>query len=35
MVAALRREGDIWLETERGFVVPDAWPQQAVEKISG
>ena len=35
MVAALRREGDIWLETERGFVVPDAWPQQAVEKIAG
>jgi hypothetical protein len=35
MVAALRREGDAWLETERGFVVPDAWPQQAVEKIAG
>ncbi len=35
MVASLRREGDVWLETERGFVVPDAWPQQAVEKISG
>ena len=35
MVAALRREGDMWLEVERGFVVPDAWPQQAVEKISG
>ncbi len=35
MVASLRREGDVWLETDRGFVVPDAWPQQAVEKISG
>lgn len=35
MVAALRREGDMWLEVERGFVVPDAWPQHAVEKISG
>lgn len=35
MVASLRREGDEWFETERGFVVPDAWPQQAVEKISG
>jgi hypothetical protein len=35
MVASLRREGDEWFETERGFVVPDAWPQQAVKKISG
>lgn len=35
MVAALRREGDMWLEVERGFVVPDAWQQHAVEKISG
>jgi len=35
MVASLRREGDEWFETERGFVVPDACPQQAVEKISG
>ncbi|MFM7485000.1 MAG: DUF1853 family protein, partial [Burkholderiaceae bacterium] len=31
MVASLRREGDEWFETERGFVVPDAWPQQAVK----
>ncbi|MFM7633308.1 MAG: DUF1853 family protein, partial [Betaproteobacteria bacterium] len=35
MVASLRREGDEWFETERGFVVPDAWPQQAVAKING
>ena len=35
MVASLHREGDAWLETERGFVVPDAWPEQAVAKVSG
>lgn len=35
MVASLRREGDEWFETERGFVVPDAWPKQAVGKLSG
>ncbi|MFM7482806.1 MAG: DUF1853 family protein [Burkholderiaceae bacterium] len=35
MIASLCREGDAWLETERGFVVPDAWPAQAVAKVSG
>ena len=35
MVAALRRDGDVWLETERGFVVPDAWPEQAVASLGG
>lgn len=29
LVAALVREGDEWIETDRGFVVPDEWPQQA------
>lgn len=35
MVAALRREDDAWLETERGFVVPDAWPEEAIASING
>ncbi len=34
MVAALRRDGDVWLESERGFVVPDQWPQQAKQRLS-
>jgi hypothetical protein len=29
MVAALKRYGDEWIETDRGFVVPDEWQQQA------
>ena len=31
MVAVLTREGDEWIETDRGFVVPDEWQQQARE----
>ncbi len=34
MVAALRQDGDAWLETERGFVVPDQWPQQAGRRLA-
>ncbi len=33
MVAALQRHGDEWLETERGFVVPDQWPLAAGERF--
>lgn len=29
MVASLTRDGEEWLETGRGFVVPATWPQQA------
>ena len=29
MVASLTRDGDEWIETDRGFVVPDEWQQQA------
>ncbi len=35
MVAALQRHGEEWLETERGFVVPDRWPAQAVQRLGG
>lgn len=33
MVASLRREGDAWLETERGFVVPEQWPVEAAARL--
>lgn len=33
MVAGLRRHGDEWLESERGFVVPDQWPQNAGQRL--
>ncbi len=33
MVAALRRDGDEWMETERGFVVPDQWQQEARQRL--
>ncbi len=33
MVAALERHGDEWLESERGFVVPDRWPAEACERF--
>ncbi len=29
MVAALQRHGEEWLESDRGFVVPDQWPENA------
>lgn len=31
MVAVLQREGDEWIEIDRGFVVPNEWQQQAKE----
>lgn len=33
MVAQLARHGNEWLELDRGFVVPDPWPQQAGERL--
>mgnify|MGYP001247343283 CR=1 FL=1 len=33
MVAALVRHGDEWLETDRGFVVPDQWPDKAAQRL--
>ncbi len=35
MVAALERHGGEWLETERGFVVPDQWPGDAAKRLGG
>lgn len=32
MVVSLERLGEVWLETDRGFVVPEQWPQQAAAK---
>ncbi len=34
MVAALQRQGDEWLECDRGFVVPPDWPRQAGQRLS-
>ncbi len=34
MVAALQRQGDEWLECDRGFVVPPDWPQLAGQRLS-
>ncbi len=33
MVAVLERQSDEWLERERGFVVPDPWPERAGERV--
>lgn len=35
MVASLRRSGDVWLETDRGFIVPDDWQGRADMKLRG
>ena len=35
MVASLRRASDVWLETDRGFVVPDDWQNRADKKLRG
>lgn len=35
MVASLVREKDVWLETERGFIVPDSWQGRADQKLRG
>ncbi len=35
MVASLRRSGDVWLETDRGFIVPDDWQHRADKKLRG
>lgn len=34
MVAQLQRCEDGWVETDRGFVVPDAWPAEAGRRLS-
>lgn len=33
MIAALTRVGDLLLESDRGFIVPDDWPERAGERI--
>lgn len=33
MVAVLSREGNEWIEVDRGFVVPDQWEQAAQERL--
>ena len=33
MVASLHRSGDVWLETDRGFIVPDDWQGRADQKL--
>lgn len=33
MVAVLSREGDEWIETDRGFVVPDQWEREAQQRM--
>lgn len=32
MVVSLEQQGDVWLECERGFVVPDQWPAAAAAR---
>ena len=32
MAASLRQEGDVWIEVDRGFVVPDQWQQEAARR---
>jgi hypothetical protein len=34
MVAVLQRAGDEWIETDRGFVVPDDWARTAKQRLS-
>ncbi len=33
MVAVLGREGDEWIEVDRGFVVPDQWEREAQQRL--
>jgi uncharacterized protein len=33
MIAALQQSGDWWLETERGFIVPDDWRSRAGQRV--
>ena len=35
MVASLIREEDVWLESDRGFIVPDDWQGKAGKKLRG
>ncbi len=35
MVASLAEQDGEWVETDRGFVVPDEWPQQALQPLRG
>ena len=35
MVASLLRDEDVWLESERGFIVPDDWQGKAGKKLRG
>ncbi len=35
MVASLRRDEDVWLESDRGFIVPDDWQGKAGRKLRG
>ena len=33
MVVSLQQDGDAWIETDRGFVVPDQWQLEALKKL--
>jgi hypothetical protein len=35
MVASLMRNEDVWLESDRGFIVPDDWQGKADKKLRG
>jgi hypothetical protein len=35
MVASLMRDEDAWLESDRGFIVPDDWQGKAGKKLRG
>ncbi len=35
MVASLTRDDDVWLERDRGFIVPDDWQGKAGKKLRG
>ena len=35
MVASLMRDEDVWLESDRGFIVPDDWHGKAGKKLRG
>ncbi len=35
LVASLREEGGAWVETARGFIVPDDWRTRAAERAAG
>jgi hypothetical protein len=34
MAASLQQEGDSWIETDRGFVVPEQWQQEALRRTN-